>query len=203
MSQKGQHQRGYLPHRDYGSALQAITFREADSLPSHVIENWREELKDHLESPDEETQAATLKELSRRIAHYEDAGHGKCLLLQPEVAKIVQETLLAGHEVKYRLIAWCIMPNHVHVLIKQGDESPLGKIVQQWKGSSSRLINTALESKGSIWAKDYFDRVIRDDEHFWNCITYIHRNPVRAGLVKEPIDWPFSSVGHGWPLPTH
>ena len=95
------------------------------------------------------------------------------------------------------------MPNHVHVQIRQGNDTALGKIVQQWKGSSARLSNTALESKGSIWAKDYFDRVIRDDDHFWNSVTYIHRNPVRAGLVEEPIDWPSSSLGYGWPMLGH
>ena len=203
MSQKGHHQRGYLPHRDYGSALQAITFREADCLPSHVVEDWKAELQDLLQSPDEEIQAATQKELSQRIAHYEDAGHGRCLLRQPELAEIVQNALLKGHGENYQLLAWCIMPNHVHVQIRQGNDTALGKIVQQWKGSSARLSNTALESKGSIWAKDYFDRVIRDDDHFWNSVTYIHRNPVRAGLVEEPIDWPSSSLGYGWPMLGH
>ena len=203
MNLKGHHQRGYLPHRDYGSALQAITFREADSLPAHVVENWKEELKDRLRSADEETQTATLKELSRRIAHYEDAGHGRCLLRQPKLAEIAQNALLKGHEKNYRLLAWCIMPNHVHALIKQFDTTPLGTIIQQWKGGSARRINQTLERDGALWAKDYFDRVIRDEDHFWNAITYIHHNPVRAGLVQQPKDWPFSSLGVNWPLPNH
>ena len=95
----------------------------------------------------------------------------------------------------FKKIAICIA--------KQGEDESLGEIVRQWKGSSAFQINRELKRKGSLWSNDYFDRVIRDDEHFWNCISYIHRNPVRAGLVKELNDWPFSSVGHGWPLPTY
>ena len=203
MKPKGHHQRGYLPHRDYGSAVQAITFREGDSLPTHVIEEWRSELSDLTTSNDPKEQENYQKELSKRIARYEDAGHGSCHLRRPELARIVQDRLLKGHDQDYKLIAWCIMPNHVHVLIKQVENSSLGEIVKHWKGSSAHQINHALERAGPFWAEDYFDRVIRDEEHFWNAISYIHKNPVRAGLVKEPTDWPFSSVGHGWSLPTH
>ncbi|MFD2256309.1 transposase [Luteolibacter algae] len=193
MIPKGHHQRGYLPHRDYGGALQTITFRLADSLPVHVVEKWKAELH----SSDEENQ----KGLARRIARYEDAGHGNCYLRNPEVAEIVQGALIKGHDEHYQLIAWCIMPNHIHVLIRQAAQTSLGKIVRSWKGSTAREINLHLNREGPLWAKDYFDRAIRDQEHFWRAITYIHQNPVRANLVKEPADWPFSSKGQDWPLP--
>lgn len=192
MIPKGHHQRGYLPHRDYGGSIQAITFRLVDSLPVQVIEKWKTEL--HLS--DEENQ----KEVTRRIAHYEDAGHGNCHLRRPEVAKIVQDAILKGHNADYKLIAWYIMPNHVHVLIRQAEQTSLGKIVRSWKGSTARLINLHLNREGSLWSKDYFDRAIRDQDHFWKAISYIHQNPVRANLVRAPEDWPFSSKGHGWPL---
>ena len=77
------------------------------------------------------------------------------------------------------------MPNHVHVLIQQAEGAKLGKIVRGWKGGSARLVNQALKREGPFWARDYFDRVIRDDDHFWSSLNYIHRNPVRAGLVKK------------------
>ena len=201
MIPKGHHQRGYLPHRDYGASLQAITFRLADSLPVHVVEKWKDELQEFLQSPNEETRGKTQKELTCRIAHYEDAGHGNCHLRKPEVAKIVQDALIKGHDADYQLIAWCIMPNHVHVLIRQNPDSSLGKIVRSWKGSTARLINLHLNREGTFWTKDYFDRAIRDQEHFWTAITYIHQNPVRAKLVKTTSDWPFSSHGQNWPPP--
>lgn len=201
MEPKGRHQRGYLPHRDYGRSLQAITFRENDSLPAKVIAEWKTELRELLESSCETTRSAAQRELRQRIARYEDAGHGLCRLRSPDLAATVQHELLAGHDGPYRLIAWCVMPNHVHVLIRQAAHSSLGQIVRSWKGRSARVINDRLGLSGRLWGPDYFDRVIRDDAHFWNAIHYIHQNPVRAGLVADPAAWPFSSLGHGWPLP--
>lgn len=200
MKPKGHHQRGYLPHRDYGGALQAITFREADSLPAQVVDSWKGELQQLLDSPDTSDKAKAHEELLRRIARYEDVGHGRCLLGRPDFARIVQDKLVEGHGKCYELIAWCVMPNHVHVLIRQGDGSSLGKIVRSWKGSSAQLIHLALQSQGSVWARDYFDRAIRDQDHFCRSIAYIHRNPVKAGLVKESGEWAFSSKGSGWGL---
>ena len=198
MQPKDHHQRGYLPHRDYGGALQAITFREADSLPTHVIDTWKQELQHFLDSPDEPTRTKSRQELLGRIARYEDAGHGQCHLRSPDIARIVQDRLIEAHESTYRLIAWCIMPNHIHVLIRQEHGVSLGKIVRSWKGRSARLINQALARQGSFWARDYFDRAIRDQDHFQRAIAYIHRNPVKAGLVKDPADWRFSSKGQNW-----
>ncbi|WP_425498598.1 REP-associated tyrosine transposase [Haloferula rosea] len=98
-------------------------------------------------------------------------------------------------------MAWCIMPNHVHVLIRQHDHTSLQTIIHSWKGRSARIINLHLNRQGAFWARDYFDRAIRDSDHFWKCISYIHHNPVRAGLIQDPKDWPYSSLGHGWPQP--
>ena len=77
----------------------------------------------------------------------------------------------------------------------------MGEIVRSWKGSTTRLINLHLNREGPLWAKDYFDRAIRDQEHFWRAISYIHQNPVRANLVKIATDWPFSSKAQNWPMP--
>lgn len=200
MIPKGHHQRGYLPHRDYGGALQAITFREADSLPAQVVDSWKGELQQLLDSTNSSDKAKAHDELLRRIARYEDAGHGRCHLRLPDLARIVQDKLIEGHRKGYELIAWCVMPNHVHVLIRQEDQAPLGKIVRSWKGTTSRQINLVLQSQGGFWARDYFDRAIRDQDHYWRSVAYIHRNPVKAGLVKESGEWAFSSKGSGWGL---
>lgn len=200
MIPKGHHQRGYLPHRDYGGALQAITFREADSLPAQVVDSWKGELQQLLDSPDTSDKAKAHDELLRRIARNEDAGHGRCLLRQPDFARIVQDKLIEGHGKGYELIAWCVMPNHVHVLIRQEDHALLGKIVRSWKGGSARLINLAIHVQGGFWARDYFDRAIRDQDHYRRSVAYIERNPVKAGLVKESGEWAFSSKGCGWGL---
>lgn len=189
---KGVHSRGYLPHWDFCNSLQAVTFRLADSVPAKVIAGWRAELA---VVPDK---ASRQSELHRRIARFEDTGFGEAILLQPEIADMVQRQLLVGHPGHYRLIEWCVMPTHVHVLFKLAEPSSLGEVVRTWKGASAVGINRRLERAGTVWMADYFDRLIRDQEHLDTCRAYIRNNPVKAGLCEKPEDWPFSSAGAGW-----
>ena len=198
MTHRGTYDRGYLPHRDYHNSLQAITFRLADSMPKAVIAKWRQELSELLSSPDSDIAKKARNELIRRMAKFEDAGHGSCLLRKPNHALVIQDCLLAGHPAHYRLIEWCIMPNHVHVMIRLTHSDPLAEIVRRWKGVSSHGINRLQNRSGPLWERDYFDRFIRDEEHFLRARRYIRRNPVKAGLCATPEDWPFSSAGISW-----
>lgn len=67
--------------------------------------------------------------------------------------------------------------------------------VQGWKGGSAFAINRLLGRKGSFWMPDYFDRYVRDAEHFDNVLAYIEFNPVSAGLCKRPEEWRLGSAG--------
>lgn len=192
------HNRGYLPHWDFENSVQAITFRLADSLPLDVLKRWKRELNDQLESPDSGESNKAQAELRRLIAEYEDAGHGECLLGDPECASIVQKQLIASHETTCKLIEWCVMPNHVHVLVKLIRETPLHEIVKRWKAVSAIEMNRMLGRGGSLWMVDYHDRFIRDMDHFHNARAYIRRNPVKAGLCEKPEGWPWSSAGIHW-----
>jgi len=196
MTPKGIHSRGYLPHWDFAKSVQAITFRLDDSLPAAVVKEWKMELKDLLESPDSSPKAKA--ELHRRISRYEDSGIGSCLLGTPEVAQIVQVEIISGHPSNYKLIEWCIMPNHVHVLIRLMPESSLGNIVKNWKAVTAVKINRMLNRTGRLWMPDYHDRYIRDFDHFYDSKTYIRNNPVKAKLCEKPQDWAFSSAGIQW-----
>jgi REP element-mobilizing transposase RayT len=198
MSHRGIHDRGFLPHWDFADSVQAITFRQADSLPAKVIESWRKELQALLQNPNSAIAKKAQADLHRRIAQYEDAGHGSCLLANPEVAQIIQTSFTSNHGSAYKLIEWTIMPNHIHILIRLLDDTPLGSIIQKWKGSTSFQINNLLQRTGSLWAPDYHDRYIRDHDHLQNAIAYIHNNPVRAGLCGNSTDWPHSSAGQNW-----
>lgn len=184
---KGWHSRGYLPHLDAGNVLQSITFRLGDALPDKVIARWKEELAG---KPDHE------QELREQISRYEDAGHGSCVLRDPPCAAIVQNALLHFDGDRYRLLEWCIMPNHVHALIHCPKGAILGDLVKSWKTHSAKEINKILGRSGSLWAVDYHDRYIRDEVHLANARSYIRRNPVKAGLCEKPEDWPWSSARH-------
>ena len=175
--------RGYLPHYDKPGLVQAVTFRLADSLPKSKRDEWEhliENTADH--------------EHVRLIEHYLDQGAGSCILRQSECAEIVQDALLYFHEQRYRLIAWCVMPNHVHVLFQTFHGYTLGKTIHSWKTFTTREINKCLQRAGPLWQEDYFDTFMRDDEHQHTEKDYIEGNPVKTGLIRRAIDWPWSSA---------
>src|SRR5205085_5858760 len=98
----------------------------------------------------------------------------------------------------YSLIAWCVMPTHVHVLVELRSNERLERVAHSWKSYTAKLANRILRRRGSFWAPEYFDRYMRDDQHLATTLAYIEANPVKAGLCKNPSDWRFSSAWHEW-----
>ena len=190
--------RGYLPHWDRRDVPQSVTFRLADAVPARVVQMWREELRlqGHERAGDQRTRV-----LLERIEAYADAGYGECALRRPGIAQLVEETLLHFHGDRYTLLAWCIMPNHVHVLVHLAPTADLGRVVRTWKVYVARRANRLLDRTGRFWQREYFDRAVRNPAHLRAVWEYIEHNPVRAGLVARPADWPHSSAGRGWPAP--
>lgn len=74
------------------------------------------------------------------------------------------------------------MPNHVHALFVLHPETFLDKLIQSWKNWTARNINAIAGRSGTLWQKDYFDRLIRDARHFGNCVRYVRKNPLKAKL---------------------
>ncbi len=167
MGAKGWHSRGYLPHYDGHGISQHTVFRLYDSVP-----------------PGQQSGDDVL-----------DRHLGSAFLRNPACARHVVEALLHHDEERYGLQAWCVMPNHVHVLMAVNEKFQLGGIVRSWKMFTTRGINQELKRGGPVWAADYFDRYIRDETHFESTKRYIEMNPVAAGLCERPEDWEFSSVG--------
>ncbi|MCZ7585118.1 MAG: transposase [Deltaproteobacteria bacterium] len=120
----------------------------------------------------------------------------------PRAAACVVDTWYRFALERYDLIAWVVMPNHVHVLIRVYEGMALGKIVQSWKSYTARRIRemelqTRQSASGglkSIWMREYWDRYIRDEKHYRTAIAYIHQNPVKARLVEAAALWPWSSA---------
>lgn len=147
------------------------------------------------EAERKEQMAGQRKELHRRIAAYEDAGAGDCWLKRPPVASLMVDALTHFDGQRYNLLAWCVMPNHVHVLTQSLPGHAVGDVVHSWKRFSAREANRQLNRVGQpFWALDYYDRCIRDQAHFERARNYIHRNPVKAGLCATPEQWPWSSA---------
>ena len=200
--------RDRLPHLESPDLVQHVCFRLQDSLPRHVVEQMEAELKrlpPMLRSPEQE----------KRVNTYLDAGHGSCILREPVIGELVRSALLHFHADRYTLYAWCIMPNHVHVLFQPDAAWTMSKIVASWKSYTGRRISAyrkelssnvagpepggpaleaGVEPGGPVWQREYFDRFMRDSAHFANTVNYIHMNPVQARLVAKPEAWAFSSV---------
>jgi REP element-mobilizing transposase RayT len=183
----GWHSRGYLPHFDGGEIPQTITFRLYDSLPQAVLDRWRQELARDAVSEATET-------LRRRVEYYLDQGYGSSFLKDERIASMVQSALLYFDRVRYRLIAWVIMPNHVHLLASACGGHNLSRILHSIKSYTAQEANRMLNRHGQFWMKESFDRYIRDIKHFTSALAYIENNPVKAGLCHKPQDWPYSSA---------
>jgi type I restriction enzyme R subunit/putative DNA methylase len=192
---RGWYSRGYLPHCDAPELIQFVTYRLADSLPQSKLVQLREELR---RLPEKQRKIETRK----RIEKWLDAGMGCRALAHPDVARYVQNSFLHFHGKRYRLHAWCIMPNHVHVLLEPLMD--LAAIVQGWKSYTARWIlgknrelGLNIPSPDQLWMREYWDRYIRNDAHYESAVEYIHQNPVKAGLCDAAEAWPWSSAFSG------
>ncbi len=148
------------------------------------------------------------------MEEYLNTGHGSCLLRESRNAEIIVQGWRHFDGVRYRLHGWCVMPNHVHVLITSMRGHSLTEIVQSQKSYTGKMIlrrlsgsaglrparkdtaggTPALPINRRIWQPEYYDRFIRTDRHFDATLDYIHQNPVRAGLASRPEEWPWSST---------
>ena len=179
---RGWYSSKYLPHFDAPGLQQFITYRLADSLPASRRAEWEAllEVEDTLEK-------------RRRFEACLDRGFGACHLRDPRIAEMVRENLWHFDGKSYRLLAWVIMPNHVHALIEMW-EVPLGEVLNSWKSYTANQANRILHRTGTFWEEDYFDRYVRNEENFRQYVRYIENNPTKALLVRAPEDWLWSSA---------
>lgn len=121
---------------------------------------------------------------SGAIERWLDAGHRSCVLRRHDCGEIVAEALRYFDGERLAIISAVVMPNHVHALFVQNANWPLEKLLRSWKSFSSRKINSLLGRDGSLWQRHYFDRLVRDEKHFANCVRYIHRNPAKGAPAR-------------------
>jgi REP element-mobilizing transposase RayT len=126
------------------------------------------------------------------------AKHGAQVFHDPVAATVARDTILDFRERGwYALFAFCIMPNHIHLVVKLlGGERKLSKVVGVLK-SAIRLRCTD-QQRSILWREGYYDRIVRDYETSGQYVRYTLQNPVRAGLVKQFDDYPFSGIVDQW-----
>jgi REP element-mobilizing transposase RayT len=190
------HNRGYLPHWELRHAIYSITFRLHDSLPIHVRKSLHEEHRAlrrryacDERNPTAIENARIRFALERALDRELDSGHGSAWLREDRIAQVVVDALHYFDGRHYDLFAWCVMPNHVHVVIRLGNRLHLWEVMRSWKTYSSRVANYLLGRTGAFWFREYFDRIVRNDEDFEKTIGYVLGNPDKAGLKDWPWTW--------------
>lgn len=175
-----------LPRWQQTGATYFVTFRLADSIPLDVLDKWQGDreawLRLHPEPWDGEIEIEYHRRFSGVLEERLDEGCGACWLRRRDCAEIVTEALRYFDGERVAMISFIVMPNHIHALFVQNSEWPLAKLIRSWKGFTAREINKLLGRSGTFWQRDYFDRLVRDEKHFANCVRYIRRNPGRAKL---------------------
>jgi REP element-mobilizing transposase RayT len=180
--------RRHRPHWIPEETAIFVTWRLAGTLPRKMVAQ-----------PTEDRPQKTMVCPTAFLQHDEqlDCCRSDVVWLQDSrIARVVAEALLFGEAVRqfYRLDAWVIMPNHVHVLLHPDVAMP---IIMRWvQGRTSRAANRILRRTGqAFWQDESFDHWIRSTEELHTLIAYVEDNPVKAGLVHDADEWRWSSAG--------
>jgi len=101
--------------------------------------------------------------------------------------------LQGGREKSVQIIAYCLMPTHLHLVLKQLKEDGIPIFMSNILNSYARYFNTKHKRKGPLWEGRYKKIIVKTDEYLLQLTRYIHLNPVTAFLVNKPDEWQFSS----------
>ena len=211
MSAETPFHRRHLPHFYPPDAIYFITFRLADSLPPSVIERARRE-REILESQESKGKRGTsslplyIDELEWWEKVIDKGSKNARWLADSRIASLVAESIHYRDGKDYDLVAYTIMPNHVHLLFGLGQYDLLerpenagalsGKqvsgIMMSLKRHTALEANKILGRTGSFWQDESYDHVVRDSEELARIIEYILDNPLVAGLAGNRHDWQWS-----------
>jgi putative DNA methylase len=212
-----------LPHWYVPGAMHFVTYRLVGTIPVEILHNLREKRDALLKRrppglTPAQGQERAHKQFFAGYDHYLDQQRAITWLAQPRVAAMTRSNLYHHEGSKYHLLAYCVMPNHVHVLLQPiaadlaeagpslqaafatgGDEledsrSPLSSIMHSLKSYTAHQANAILGRSGAFWQHESYDHWVRDEDELERIVAYIVANPVKAGLVKEPHQWFFCSA---------
>lgn len=218
MPDEGAFYRRNLPHIHPKDGIIFITMRLAGSLPLHVVKMLKEERESAIKTLQKRYSGKEYKAEKYRLdklyfgkfdRFLDHSKSGPLWLKDEHIAQIVADRLHDLDGKRYHLLTFCIMANHVHVVIDMAgfySSSPtntagktkdyvVGDAMRLLKGSTSRICNHALGRAGAFWEHESYDHYARDEDEFCRIIEYVLNNPVKAGLVKNWQDWKWSYLG--------
>ncbi len=197
-----------LPHYQPPGGTFFSTFRLVNSLPKSVVSRLKQEYKlliDNSLNQNDTDRRKLLKTYFQKFDQLLDnAKRGNTWLKKESIAKIIADKIHDFDNKKYTLICYCIMPNHVHLVVKmlltnKRDESrsikfpfPLTNTLKLIKGSTAYEANKILNKKGQFWQHESYDHWIRDSDELERIIQYTLLNPVKAGFVSNWKEWQWS-----------
>src|SRR5688572_12859098 len=147
------HKRKRLPHWDAQHAIYFVTFNLFDAIPRHVRAQIREEAEAKLRilGADE---PAIEHWMHARLGESLDESRGSCFMRAERIAGIVADAITHFDGTRYELLAWCVMPNHVHVVLTLSDR--IDRVIHSWKSFTSKASNRLLNREGAFWQDDYW-----------------------------------------------
>ena len=183
-----------------------------DSVPHNVIQQFELEQNIAVKLIEEnytiphERKIQIGKQWKRNFANFDkylDTNtEGNHWLKQHEIAKIISDTFHYWHKQRYDLVAFTIMSNHIHLVIDTWDTGNYVKtvttIMQSIKRHTARQSNILLNREGQFWQHESYDHLIRNEKEFKNIINYIAQNPVKAGLVIDWRDYPYTFIDENY-----
>ncbi|MFD1874181.1 transposase [Hymenobacter bucti] len=191
------HYERHLPHRLPPGEVIFLTFRLADTLPRQLLAHLHEEtalLVNRVDITPEQLYATQKKYFGRFDHHLNQAAFGPTWLAQPDIAALVKQSLHYFDGRTYDLHGYCLMPNHVHLVMGIAPEAPpLTKTLQRLKSYTATQANRLLGRSGTFWQAESYDHVVRNGE-MERIMAYVLENPVKAGLVDDWQQWPHSYV---------
>ena len=197
-----------LPHIHLEGYPMFITFNLTESIPKEVVAgliSQREQELKNLSPKSNEYYKIHKKYFGKYDEWLDNSKSGHQWLRNENLAEIVAKKIHSMANERYELVAFCIMPNHVHLLIRSFTDKtvghhgktanyPLADTLRLIKGSTARECNLGLGRTGKFWHIESYDHYVRDEEEFQRIIKYILNNPVKAGLVKEWKQWKFTYI---------
>lgn len=184
-----------LPHIQIPGATYFVTFRLKDSLPVEILEQLVNESEQIKKLTADQQYLAHRRWFGKFDNYLDRCLQGEKFLQDEKVMAIVRDSLHRRDGQVYDLVAFCIMPNHVHAVFKplenpKSDYYSLTEIFHSLKRNSAKQANIALGRTGPFWQDESYDHFVRNDTEFDRITKYVLLNPVKAGLVSEWTDWP-------------
>jgi putative transposase len=191
-----------LPHYHPPNSIYFVTYRLAGSLPAHLLKELKEQenllQKQILKIQNENEKTKRFNEARKKyFAKFDELLDkivgGPKWLADTSIAQVIADAIVFRDKKEYDLITYCVMPNHVHMVISLEEyNNSLSKILKSLKSFTARKANRILKRSGEFWTHESYDHVVKNGEELKRIVFYVMHNPVKARYVAEPKEWKWS-----------